>query len=84
VERDVPGVDRPIDVLNADDLILFKLLAGRAIDRADAAMLLRENREEIDFDYIAKWVTKLGLAADINEIWCNAFPDEALPEGHNQ
>ena len=47
----------PIDVLNGDDLIMFKLLAGRMIDRADAAMLLRENREAIDFGYLLSWVT---------------------------
>ena len=48
VQRDVPGISRPVDVLHCDDLILFKLIAGRMIDLADAAMLLRENRGAID------------------------------------
>ena len=43
VRREVPGISRPVDVLHCDDLILFKLVAGRVIDRADAASLLRES-----------------------------------------
>ncbi len=79
VEREVAGVDRPIDVLNCDDLILFKLLAGRMIDHADAAMLLRENREVIDFDYLLSWVTHLHLETELNQSWGEAYPGEDLP-----
>ena len=79
VSRDVPGVDSPIDVLNCDDLILFKLLAGRLIDRADAAILLRENREAIDFDYLLSWIRHLNLATEFAECWREAYPDEDLP-----
>jgi hypothetical protein len=79
VRRTVPGIDVPIDVLNCDDLLLFKLLAGRMIDRADAAMLLRENREAIDFDYLLKWLVHLGLNIEFAEIWREAFPGEAPP-----
>jgi hypothetical protein len=75
----LPGVSRPVDVLNCDDLILFKLLAGRVIDRADAAMLLRENREAIDFDYLLAWVGRLDLSENFAEIWAEAFPGEEPP-----
>lgn len=80
VQRDLEGVDRPIYVLNCDDLILFKLLAGRMIDRADAAMLLRENRESLDLDYLAKWIKDLNLDRDFCEIWREAFPAETEPK----
>ena len=80
VTLDVPRADRPVDVLNCDDLILFKLLAGRVIDRADAAMLLRENRESIDFRYLSRWLTRLSLAEEFAEIWREAHPGEELPE----
>ena len=80
VRRDVPGISRPIDVLHCDDLILFKLLAGRMIDRADAAILLRENRDEIDFDYLLSWVARLDLAHQFREIWREATPGEDPPE----
>jgi hypothetical protein len=82
VQRAVPGVDRPIDVLNCDDLILFKLLAGRMIDRADATIVLRENRDMIDFDYLAAWVARLDLAGEFAEIWEAACPDEPVPKAN--
>jgi hypothetical protein len=79
VRRSMPGLDRPIDVLNCEDLILFKLLAGRMIDRADAAMLLRENRDVIDFGYLQDWVKRQELEAEYAEIWREAFPNESEP-----
>ena len=79
VQRDVLGVGRPIEVLNCDDLIRFKLLAGRPIDHADAAMLLRENREAIELDYFLSWVTRLDLTKDFSEIWREAYPDADPP-----
>jgi hypothetical protein len=81
VRASLPGVDRPLDVLNCEDLILFKLIAGRIIDRADAAMLLRDNRDAIDFAYLEGWVSELKLDAEFAEIWEEAFPGEPLPRG---
>jgi hypothetical protein len=40
-------------VLACEDLIVHKLLAGRIVDRADAVMLLRANRANLDLDYLA-------------------------------
>ena len=79
VERNVPGLDRPIRVLNCDDLILIKLVAGRMIDRADAAMLLRENRDVVDFAYLGDWVSRLKLSREFHGIWQEAFPGQPLP-----
>jgi len=80
VERRLPGSDRPIRVVRPDDLIVIKLLAGRIIDHADAAMLLRENRDEIDFQRLHKAVRSLELTTDYQTIWRDAFPDEAMPQ----
>ena len=79
VMRDIPGVDCPIRVIDCADLILLKLVSARIIDRADAAMLLRENRDAIDFTYVNKWASKLRIAGELAEIWREAFPDEKLP-----
>jgi hypothetical protein len=79
VKCDVAGISRPVDVLNCDDLILMKLIAARIIDRADAAMLLRENRESIDFDYLLNWVRRLALTNEFSEIWREAYPGEDEP-----
>jgi hypothetical protein len=76
VRRRVPGLDDLIDVVNCDDLIVFKLLAGRVIDRADAAMLLRENRDDLDFSYLDSWIIRLSLADEYAEIWREAFPED--------
>jgi hypothetical protein len=79
VQRELPGIAAPIHVLHCDDLILLKLVAGRLIDRADAAMLLRENRDEIELDYLLAWITRLDLEADFASIWQEAFPGETPP-----
>ena len=52
VPRRLPGDDTAVAVVRPDDLIVIKLLAGQMIDRADAAMVLRENRDDIDFDHL--------------------------------
>lgn len=79
VVREVSGVDRPIRVLGCDDLVLFKLVSGRMIDLADAATLLRENRSELDFDYLGRWIRDLDLMAEYAQIWGEAFPGERMP-----
>lgn len=79
VRRELTGIGRPIYVLNCDDLILFKLVAGRMIDLADAAILLRENRESIDLAYLNTWLARLDLDQHFGEIWREAFPDEEVP-----
>jgi hypothetical protein len=84
VRRDVPGISHQVDVLNCDDLILLKLVAGRLIDRADAAALLRENRNAIDFGYLLSWIARLDLTTDLAEIWREAFPGEDVPQGHHR
>ena len=64
VAQEIPGLDHTVQVLLTDDLlILLKPAAGRIIDRADAAMLLRENRDEIDMNYLTTWV---GLASTLD------------------
>jgi hypothetical protein len=78
-DKQLPGLKQPVQVLRPDDLILLKLIAGRIIDRADAAMLLRENRSEIDMPYLNEWIGKLGLTREFAEIWREAFPDDLMP-----
>jgi hypothetical protein len=79
VDMKLVGLDFLIAILNCEDVILHKLIAGRIIDRADAAMLFRENRDKIDFDYLAHWIKKLSLQSELQEIFAEAFPDEPLP-----
>ena len=69
----------PVRVVRPEDLVVIKLLAGRIIDQADAAMLLRENRREIDFERLQQEVINQGLVANYQFIWRDAFPDEPEP-----
>jgi hypothetical protein len=73
----LPDLDIPIAVLSCEDLILHKVLAGRIVDRADAAKLLRVNRVSLDVDYLRHWSKKLNLSKDLREIWEEAFPGES-------
>lgn len=75
----LPGGAEPVRVVRPDDLLVIKLLAGRIIDRADAAMILRENRPDIDFERLHSALVGHGLIAAYREIWCEAFPDEPPP-----
>lgn len=74
------ALDFDLDVLACEDLILHKLLAGRLVDRADAAMLLRANRADLDLEYLVGWTATLSLGAELAEVWGEAFPGEATPE----
>lgn len=81
VERSLPGGGDPLMVVRPDDLIVIKLLAGRIIDQADAAMVLRENRDAIDFDRLHQEVKAHGLKQEYRSIWIDAYPGEPLPGG---
>ena len=79
VAAQLPELDMEIGVLTCEDLILHKLLAGRIIDRADAAALLRANRTALDIGYLLRWMGNLELKAEFTETWEEAFPGESLP-----
>jgi hypothetical protein len=69
-------LDTDVFVLTCEDLILHKLVAGRILDRADAAELLRANRATLDFGYLRHWIVQLNLVSGWSEVWQEAFPDE--------
>ena len=75
----LPIVEREIAVVSCEDMLILKLLAGRIIDRADAATLLRKNRKRLDEEYLLKWIKAHGLQSQLAEIWDEAFPGEQPP-----
>jgi hypothetical protein len=79
VSAEIAEFAEPISVLSCEDLVIHKLLAGRIIDRADAAALLRANRGSLDFDYMLRWIGEKKVAAEFAVVWREAFPDDALP-----
>lgn len=78
-EANLPALDIAIDVLSCEDLILHKLLAGRLIDRYDAAALVRINRQTLDVSYLKQWSGELGLEAELSSVWLEACPGETPP-----
>jgi len=76
----IPDIDVKVDVLSCEDLILLKMFAGRVIDRADAAALLRVNRQSLDLDYLLRQIDDQNLTNEFTEIWEEAFPGEARPD----
>ncbi len=75
----LPGFEMAVAVLSCEDLVLHKLVAGRILDRADAAALLRANISSVDLPYLIQWSEKLGVLEDLSQIWSEAFPGESLP-----
>jgi hypothetical protein len=75
----LPALDLDVLVLTCEDMILHKLLAGRILDRADAAALLRLNRASLDLAYLLRWTDTLGLGPGLAEVWSEAFPEETPP-----
>ncbi|MBM4070169.1 MAG: hypothetical protein FJ271_14630 [Planctomycetes bacterium] len=75
----LPGVAEPIDVLTCEDLVIHKLIAGRILDQADAAALLRINSKDLDFAYLKDWIDRLGLRKEWEDVVGEAFPSERPP-----
>ena len=76
VPRRLPNSDGHVAVVLPDDLVVIKLLAGRIIDRA---MILRENRSDIDFERLQRVILAQGLMDDYCAIWADAYPGEPGP-----
>jgi Uncharacterised nucleotidyltransferase len=66
--------EHEIAVMSCEDLIIHKLLAGRIIDSADAAALLRANRAVLDLAYLKRWLGALNLLPAFETIWNETFP----------
>ncbi len=75
----LPGVGTKVAVVSCEDLIIYKLMAGRILDRVDAAHLFRANRPRIDLVYLLRWTDQLAVRKELNEIWKEALPDEPTP-----
>lgn len=73
------AADLDVAVLSCEDLIVFKLLAGRIIDRVDVAELLRQNADSLDREYLAECSREFPIGPQLNEIWIEALPGVPPP-----
>ena len=81
VTTQLPGLALDLSIVACEDIILLKLQAGRIVDLADAASILRLNRSALDVGYLMVWSRKLPVEPALMEIWREALPDEELPRG---
>ena len=58
----VPLGTRNVRVVAAEDLVLLKLLASRPVDLVDAVDVIRENKADLDGDYLTRWAERLDVA----------------------
>jgi len=79
VELPVPELGRDLTIVRCEDLIVMKLRAGRLIDRADVAALLRANRDSLNLDHLSNWLVHFKLQRKFRESWSEAFPNESSP-----
>lgn len=69
---------RDIRVLTPEDLIVFKLVAGRLRDYEDVAAVLNARGGEIDIRYVRRWLEEFGMS----DRWQRAL-DEARREAQD-
>ena len=58
---------RIIPVISPEDLVLYKLLAGRVKDMDDIKEVFISQKGKLDIKYMKKWAGKLGIMAFLND-----------------
>ena len=60
--------DYPVKFASCEDLIIHKMIAGRAVDIEDVKNILIKNKNSIDFEYIERWLAEFGKIPEHQEI----------------
>jgi len=60
--------DYPVKFASCEDVIIHKMVAGRAIDDEDVKSILAKNKDIIDFKYIRKWLSEFSKIAEHKDI----------------
>jgi predicted nucleotidyltransferase len=73
IERSLPAriEGREVNVLTAEDLIVFKLMAGRARDYEAVAAIINARGRRLDVAYIKGWLEQFGA----QEAWQRAIEE---------
>ena len=56
--------DYPVKFASCEDVIIHKMVAARAIDIEDVKNMLIKNKDEIDLEYIRKWLCEFGKISE--------------------
>ncbi len=60
--------DYPVKFASCEDVIIHKMVAGRAIDEEDIKSILNKNKNSIDLKYIRKWLSEFGKIDDHEQV----------------
>lgn len=60
--------DYPVKFASCEDVVIHKMVAGRAIDEEDVKSILARNSDTIDFAYVEKWLSEFGKLAEHEDI----------------
>ena len=60
--------DCPVKFASCEDIIIHKMVAGRAIDEEDVKSILAKNNDTIDFKYTEKWLSEFSNITGHEEI----------------
>jgi predicted nucleotidyltransferase len=58
----------PVKFASCEDVIIHKMVAGRAIDQEDVKNILIKNRSSIDVRYIKRWLSKFSRISEHGRI----------------
>lgn len=58
----------PVKFASCEDVIIHKMVAGRAIDEEDVRSILAKNKNSIDLKYIRKWLLEFGKLSERDAI----------------
>ncbi len=58
----------PVKFASCEDIIIHKMVSGRAIDEEDVESILAKKRNSIDLKYIRKWLSEFGKLSEQQEI----------------
>lgn len=58
----------PVRFASCEDIIIHKMVAGRAIDLEDVRHILAKNKERLDYDYLRRWFSEFGTLAGHEQI----------------
>jgi predicted nucleotidyltransferase len=53
---------------SCEDVIVHKMVAGRAIDEEDVKSMLLKNKDSLDCQYIRKWLAEFGKISEYSEV----------------
>ena len=56
--------DYPVKFASCEDVIIHKMIAGRAVDAEDVKNILIKNRNAIDLKYIRRWLSEFSKISE--------------------